>query len=245
MRGRNQPSRLKGGRSGPELPLVAPSLFGESATQTMRYICVEGPIGVGKTALAELLAKRLDAKLIKEAVEENPFLDKFYGDMRNYALQTQLFFLLSRHKQQSELLQSELFNHTVVSDYLFDKDRVFAHLNLTEHELTLYDRIYQFVAEEIPRPSIVVYLQARAEVLLARIRQRARKFEAAIDPEYLAELADAYNHYFMHYEDAPVLIVNTERLDFVASREDFEDLFRAIEETTAGRRFYSPRGKGR
>jgi len=212
---------------------------------TMRYICVEGPIGVGKTALAERLAERLGARLVKEVVEENPFLDKFYGDMQNWALQTQLFFLLARHKQQRELLQPELFNETVVCDYLFDKDRVFAHLNLTEHELALYDRIYQFVAQEIPKPTVVVYLQARVEVLLARIKQRARQFEAAIDPEYIAELADAYNHFFMHYDEAPVLIVNTERLDFVASREDFEDLFRAIDETTAGRRFYSPRGKGR
>jgi len=188
---------------------------------------------------------RLDAKLVKEAVEENPFLDKFYGDMRNYALQTQLFFLLARHKQQRELLQPDMFKETVVCDYLLDKDRIFAHLNLTEHELALYDNIYKFVAAEIPKPNIVVYLQARVDVLLARIRQRARKFEATIDPQYLAELTDAYNHYFMHYEAAPVLIVNTERLDFVASREDFEDLYRAIEETTAGRRFYSPRGKGR
>ncbi|MBN2464396.1 deoxynucleoside kinase [candidate division WOR-3 bacterium] len=211
----------------------------------MRYICIEGPIGVGKTALAELLASRLDARLVKEAVEENPFLDKFYGDMRSYAFQTQLFFLLSRHRQQSELLQTGLFDETIVCDYLFDKDKVFAHLNLTEHELTLYDRIYKFIAEEIPKPSVVVYLQARVDVLLARIRQRARRFEAAIDPQYLEELADAYNHYFMHYDAAPVLIVNTERLDFVANRQDFEDLYRAIEETTSGRRFYSPRGKGR
>ena len=245
MRSRSQPPRPRNPRAGSELRPTPPSLFAESVSQAMRYICIEGPIGVGKTALACLLAKRLDARLVKEAVEENPFLDKFYSDMRNYALPTQLFFLLSRHKQQSELLQSELFSRTVVCDYLFDNDRVFAHLNLTEHELTLYDRIYAFVAEEIPKPSIVVYLQARVDVLLARIRQRARKSEATIDPEYLAELADAYNHYFMHYEAAPVLIVNTERLDFVANREDFEDLFRAIEETTAGRRFYSPRGKGR
>ncbi len=211
----------------------------------MRYICVEGPIGVGKSALAERLAERLEAKLVTEVVEENPFLDKFYGDMRNYAFQTQLFFLLARHKQQRDLLQSELFHETVVCDYLFDKDRIFAHLNLTEHELALYDRIYAFVAQEIPKPSIVVYLQARVDVLLSRIKQRARQFEAAIDPQYLEELADAYNHFFMHYDAAPVLIVNTERLDFVASREDFEDLFRAIGETTTGRRFYSPRGKGR
>ena len=245
MRNRSQPAKLKGTRPESDLPMGAPSLFGESASQTMRYICVEGPIGVGKTALAELLAKRLDAKLVKEVVEENPFLDRFYGDMRNYALHTQLFFLVARHKQQCELAQPDLFHENVVCDYLFDKDRIFAHLNLNEHELALYDSIYKLVAGEVPKPSIVVYLQARADVLLARIRQRARKSEAAIDPEYLAELADAYNHYFMHYEAAPVLIVNTERLDFVASREDFEDLFRAIEETTAGRRFYSPRGKGR
>lgn len=211
----------------------------------MRYICIEGPIGVGKTALAGLLAQRLEAKLVSEAAEENPFLEKFYRDMRNYAFQTQIFFLLSRHQQQRELLQPELFHHTMVSDYLFDKDRVFAHLNLTEHELALYDRIYEFLAPEIPKPNLVVYLQARVDVLLARIRQRARQFEANIAPEYLEELADAYNHFFMHYEAAPVLIVNTERLDFVTSREDFSELFRAMEETTAGRRFYSPRGQGR
>jgi deoxyadenosine/deoxycytidine kinase len=132
-----------------------------------------------------------------------------------------------------------------VSDYLFDKDRIFAYLNLTEHELALYEKIYKFVTQEIPKPDLVVYLQARVEVLVGRIRQRARHFEAAIDPAYLESLGDAYNRFFMHYEGAPLLIVNTERLDFVANREDFEELFRAIEETTAGRRFYSPRGKGR
>jgi deoxyadenosine/deoxycytidine kinase len=211
----------------------------------MRYICVEGPIGVGKTALAERLAERLEAKLVKEVVEENPFLDKFYGDMRNYAFQTQLFFLLARHKQQRDLLQSELFHETVVSDYLFDKDRVFAYMNLTEHELALYERIYEFLVKEIPKPDLVVYLQARTDVLLARIKQRGRQFEAGIDPAYLSSLADAYNHFFMHYEAVPLLIVNTERLDFVTSHDDFEDLLRAIETTTSGRRFYSPRGKGR
>jgi deoxyguanosine kinase len=245
MRNRSQPPKPKGAKPEPERTSASPTLFGESAPRAMRYICVEGPIGVGKTALAELLAKRLDARLVKEVVEENPFLDRFYGDMRNYALHTQLFFLVARHKQQCELAQPDLFHENVVCDYVFDKDSIFAHLNLNEHELALYDSIYKLVAGEVPKPSIVVYLQARADVLLARIRQRARKFEAAIDPQYLEELADAYNHYFMHYEAAPVLIVNTERLDFVASREDFEDLFRAIEETTTGRRFYSPRGKGR
>jgi deoxyadenosine/deoxycytidine kinase len=211
----------------------------------MRYIAVEGPIGVGKTALAERLAQRLDAELVREVAEENPFLDRFYSDMRNYAFQTQVFFLLARHKQQLALSQPGLFHQTVVSDYLFEKDRIFAYLNLTEHELALYERIYKYLVKEVPKPDVVVYLQARSDVLMARIKQRGRQFEAAMDPAYVESLADAYNHFFLHYDAAPLLIVNTERLDFVASREDFEDLFKAIETTTSGRRFYSPRGKGR
>jgi len=211
----------------------------------VRYIAIEGPIGVGKTALAELLAKRLGARLVKEVVEENPFLERFYSDVRSYAFQTQVFFLLARHKQLRELKQAELFEQTVVSDYLFDRDRIFAGLNLTEHEFALYERIYEFVKEETPRPDTVVYLQARPEVLLARIRRRGRHFEEAIDPGYIESLANLYNAFFMHYEDAPLLIVNTDQLDFVSTREDFEELFRAIESTTAGRRFYSPRGKRR
>jgi len=211
----------------------------------MRYIAVEGPIGVGKTALAERLAQRLDAELVCEVVEENPFLDRFYSNMRDYAFQTQVFFLLARHKQQLALSQPGLFRQTVVSDYLFDKDRIFAYLNLTEHELALYERIYKYLVKEVPKPDVVVYLQARSDVLMARIKQRGRQFEAAMDPAYVESLANAYNHFFLHYDAAPLLIVNTERLDFVASREDFEDLFKAIETTTSGRRFYSPRGKGR
>lgn len=211
----------------------------------MRYIAIEGPIGVGKTALAELLAKRLGGRLVKEAVEENPFLARFYSDIRSYAFQTQVFFLLARHKQLRELKQAELFEQTVISDYLFDRDRIFAGMNLTEHEFALYERIYEFVKEETPRPDLVVYLQARPEVLLARIRQRGRQFEEAIDPGYIESLANLYNSYFMHYEDAPLLIVNTDQLNFVTTREEFEELLRAIESTTAGRRFYSPRGKRR
>lgn len=211
----------------------------------MRYIAVEGVIGAGKTALAERLAERLRARLVLEEVDENPFLDRFYQDIRAYAFQTQLFFLLSRHKQQQELRQPELFEETIVSDYLFDKDRVFAGLNLTEHELALYDRVYQLLSREVVRPDLIVYLQARTDVLLNRIKQRGRPYEAAIDPEYLDALANAYNHYFLHYDASPLLIVNTEQFDFVRSREDFEELFREIQTTTSGRRFYSPRGKGR
>lgn len=211
----------------------------------MNYIAVEGVIGVGKTALAERLATRLKAKLVLEEVEENPFIDRFYQDIRAHAFQTQLFFLLSRHKQQQELRQTGLFEQAVVSDYLFEKDRVFAALNLSEHEMSLYDKIYQLLVKDIARPDVVVYLQARTEVVLARIRQRGRPFEAAIEPEYLDSLSDAYNHFFMHYDATPVLIVNTERLDFVTDNEDFEELFKAIQTTNSGRRFYSPRGKGR
>jgi len=211
----------------------------------MRYIAVEGVIGVGKTALAERLSQRLKAKLVLEEVDENPFLDRFYQDVRGYAFQTQLFFLLSRHKQQESLRQPGLFEDCIISDYLFDKDRIFAGLNLTDHEYALYQRVYDLLAKDVAKPDLVVYLQARTEVLVNRIKQRARPYEQQIDPRYLEDLADAYNHFFMHYEAVPVLIVNTEQLDFVRNAEDFEDLFRAIETTTSGRRFYSPKGKGR
>ncbi|UCG42240.1 MAG: deoxynucleoside kinase [candidate division WOR-3 bacterium] len=211
----------------------------------MNYIAVEGVIGVGKTALAERLATRLDARLVLEEIEENPFIDRFYQDIRAHAFQTQLFFLLSRHKQQQELRQTGLFEQAVVSDYLFEKDRVFAALNLSEHEMSLYDKIYRLLVKDIAKPDVVVYLQARTDVVMSRIRQRGRPFEAAIEPEYLDSLSDAYNHFFMHYDATPVLIVNTERLDFVANNEDFEELLKAIQTTNSGRRFYSPRGKGR
>ena len=180
-----------------------------------------------------------------EEVETNPFLDRFYQDLRGYAFQTQLFFLLSRHRQQSELAQLGLFEENLVCDYLFEKDRVFAALNLTEHEMALYERVYAMLAREVRRPDLVVYLQAPTEIVLARIKKRGRPFEVGIDPDYIEKLSDAYNSYFMRYDGAPVLIVNTERSDFVSSHEDFEDLFRAVDSTQSGRRFYSPGGRGR
>lgn len=214
----------------------------------LKYIAVEGPICVGKTALAELLARRLQARLVKEAIEDNPFLEKFYRDSRSYAFQTQLFFLLTRHRQLRELSQVEmvlvdgaLVPGGVVSDYLFDKDRIYATLNLTENELALYYRIYDLLKGDIPKPDIVVYLQAQVEVLLARVRQRGRHFEADIDPDYVKSLANLYNSFFFRYEDAPVLIVNTDRLDFISEDDDFEELFRALLSHRSGRKFYSPR----
>lgn len=214
----------------------------ESA-RSLRYIVVEGPIGVGKTALAELLAERLGARLVKEAVEENPFLARFYVDMQKFAFQTQVFFLLSRHRQLRELIQMGLFEQRVVGDYLFEKDRIFANLNLTEHEFTLYTRIYDVVRTEVPRPDLVVYLQARTDVLLARIRRRGRPFEQNIDESYLESLSELYNSFFLHYEDAPLLIVNTDRLNYLTNPSEFERLLKAIEETKHGRRFYSAGGR--
>lgn len=221
--------------------------------QRVKYIAVDGPIGVGKTTLAKLLAQRLSAHLVCEVVEENPFLEKFYRDVRGYAFQTQLFFLLSRHHQLRETFQTRMIMvegelvpaPAVVSDYLFDKDRIYAALNLSEPELTLYYRIYDLVKGDIPTPDLVVYLQARVEVLLARIRQRGRNFESNIDPEYLGNLSNLYNSFFLHYEEVPVLIVNTERFNFVNNQEDFEKLFRAIVEHQQGRKFFSLRSRKR
>ncbi|MGQ9708249.1 MAG: deoxynucleoside kinase [bacterium] len=219
----------------------------------LRYLAIEGPIGVGKTPLAELLANRLQARLVCEMVEENPFLVKFYSDIRGFAFQTQIFFLLARHRQLQKIFQTEMVmverslvpEQAVVSDYMFDKDRIFATLNLTEHELALYYRIYDFIKKDIPRPDLVIYLQAQPEVLLGRIRQRGRLFEANIELDYLKTLSNLYNSFFLHYEEAPVLIVNSDRLDFLSNQEEFEELFRAILEHRSGRKFYSPQRRKR
>jgi deoxyguanosine kinase len=209
----------------------------------LRYIAIEGVIGVGKSELAKILAKRLNAECILEEVEENPFLSNFYKDMRSYSFQTQIFFLLSRHKQQLNLTQRNLFVERIVSDYLFDKDRIFAYLNLTEHELILYEKLYQFLVKDVRKPDLVVYLQGRVETLLDRIRKRGRPIEREMSSEYLEALADSYNRFFFHYEATPVLIVNTQNLDFIKNPKDFDNLFRAIMSAPEGRTFYSPKGE--
>ncbi len=209
----------------------------------IRYIAIEGMIGVGKTALAIKLAEKLNARCILEEVEENPFLPNFYQDMRTYALPTQLFFLLSRHRQQQQISQQVLFQERVVSDYTFYKDRVFAYLNLSEHELKLYEKIYDFLEKDVRKPDLVVYLQASIPLLLERIKKRGRSFEQEISPEYLEALSDAYSRFFLHYDATPLLIVNTANLDFVKKGEDFITLFKEIIATTQGRRFFSPKTK--
>jgi deoxyguanosine kinase len=207
-----------------------------------RYIVVEGPIGVGKTSLTRALCKRFRARGIFESVEENPFLASFYQDRNKFAFQTQLFFLLSRFKQQQDLFQQDLFSQVTVSDYLFAKDRIFASITLDSNELSLYERIYGLLGPRVMKPDLVIYLQARLEVLLARIKKRGREFERKFDAEYLAELSRTYNDFFHRYQETPLLVINTSDLDFVDSEEDFEELIRAISAIKHGTHFYQPMG---
>jgi deoxyadenosine/deoxycytidine kinase len=208
-----------------------------------RYIAVDGPTGVGKTALAERLAARLDATLVLEE-SENPFLPDFYADKPGAALQAQLFYLLSRHRQQTSLRQADLFRQTTICDYLFDRDKIFAYLNLDDNELFIYQRLYDLLVRDVPRPDLVVYLQAPTDVLVRRLRARRSDPEAAAfdpDPSYLKELNEAYHHFFFHYDATPLLVVETSQFDSDASDEALDDLVRQIRSMPGGTRYYVPR----
>jgi deoxyadenosine/deoxycytidine kinase len=207
-----------------------------------RYIVVEGPIGVGKTSLAQRLAQWFGGRTVLEVVEENPFLASFYQERQKYAFQTQLFFLLSRFKQQQELFQQDLFRAVTISDYLFAKDRIFASLTLDRNELTLYDRVFEALGTRVARPDLVIYLQARLDVLLARIRRRGREFERKFDPAYLEEVVKGYNEYFFHYSDSPLLVINTSDIDFVNDEADLENLISVIQKHRGGVHHYIPLG---
>ncbi len=209
-----------------------------------RYIAIEGPIGVGKSSLAELLANELNGRTLIEEVDANPFLPKFYADIKKYALQTQLFFLLSRYQQQKEMFQQELFNSTVISDYLFAKDRIFAYLNLDENELSLYEQVYRLLDTRIPKPDLVIYLQASTEVLLERIGRRNKDYEKGVKEEYLEKLIDAYNRYFFYYNDTPLLVVNTTEIDFVNNPADLTNLVKEIKHMRGGSQHYIPLSSG-
>lgn len=205
-----------------------------------RYIVVEGPIGVGKSSLTNIVAERFGARRVMEVVEENPFLASFYGDRAKFAFQTQMFFLLSRFKQQQELFQQDLFSAVTVSDYLFAKDRIFANLTLQSDELSLYERVFDALQPRVTRPDLVIYLQARMDVLLARIKKRGREFERKFDPDYLDGLCKAYNDFFFHYQDTPLLVVNTSDIDFVNNPADLEDLLSVVRQTRKGTVHYQP-----
>ena len=179
------------------------------------FIAIEGVIGAGKTALAQLLAERNNAQIILEQFEENPFLPKFYEDKKRYAFQTQLAFLASRFKQQEKMTSRDLFNQFLISDYIFEKDRIFARLNLDDDELALYDNIYGIMTGISAKPDLVIYLQCSVERLMENIEHRGRDYERHITPDYLQELSDAYNQFFYHYSKAPLMIINTSKIDFV------------------------------
>jgi len=207
-----------------------------------KYIVVEGPIGVGKTSLARILANEFQARTIFERIEDNPFLPKFYKSRETYAFQNQTFFLLNRYQQQMELAQYDLFNQNTIADYLFAKDQIFATLTLSAEELCLYQQIYALLNTRVPKPDLVVYLQARPEVLYKRIKKRDKKYERGVTFEYLAEVAQAYNQYFFHYDETPLLVVNTSEIDFVASSKDLADLIKEINHMGVGTQHYIPLG---
>ena len=210
--------------------------------KSLRYIVIEGPIGVGKTSLAKRLSPQFKARCILESPEENPFLQKFYRDRKKYAFQTQIFFLLNRYQQQREIRQIDLFNQVTITDYLFAKDRIFAYLNLDENELALYQRIYSLLDGRISTPDLVIFLQAKAEMLLARIRAREVEYEREIDIEYLRALSQAYNTFFFHYEESPLLVIDTSEIDFVNREEDLQNLIREIRSMRRGTWYYKPLG---
>ena len=205
-----------------------------------QYLAVEGPIGVGKTVVVERLAQRLEAHTILEEWSQNPFLRSFYDGGTGAAFQVELFFLLSRYRQQQELLQRRLFAQPSICDYVFEKSKLFAYLNLEDSELLIYEKLYALLAEGVPRPDLVVYLQAPTEVLMKRIRTRARPEETRLSDDYLAEVNRAYNHYFFHYSQTPLLVVNTAEVEFGKRPEHVDDLVKQIRQMGKGTQYYVP-----
>lgn len=208
--------------------------------QGFRSIAVEGNIGVGKTSLARLMVKRFGGRLVEERVDDNPFLERFYDDMGSYAFQTQLVFLMNRYKQQLTLGQHDLFDDLVVLDYMFARDRIFAHVNLSDDELALYERIAGELEAKLMRPRLLIYLQASSAVLFERIQMRGKDYERAISRDYLDALNDAFNHYFFNYSAGPLLVVNTDAMDFVNDERHFSDLMNRLAEPVVNTEFYVP-----
>jgi deoxyadenosine/deoxycytidine kinase len=210
------------------------------AESRARYLVVEGPIGVGKTSLAQLLAETLGAELLLERAEENPFLERFYRDPKHAALPTQLSFLFQRARQLQQLRQGDIFTPTRVADFMLEKDRLFAQLNLDDDEFSLYEQVYQHLTLDAPVPDLVVYLQAPVDVLLRRILRRGAAYEHYIQREYLERVAQAYAHFFHYYNRSPLLIVNASDINLVDSEADYGELVREIRRVRSGRHYFNP-----
>jgi len=206
------------------------------------YIAIEGVIGAGKTTLARMLARELKAELLLDDAMNNPFLPDFYKNPKLNAFSAQLFFLLTRYQQQQKLMVRDLFAQRIVADYTFARDRLFASVNLSERELLLYEKLLPLLTSEIPRPDLTIYLQASTPVLQERIRLRNVNFERTIDNNYINRLNDAFNYYFFHYEDSPLLVVKTDDIDFVRNEEDFKNLVEIIRKPVSGKKYYVPAG---
>ena len=208
--------------------------------RNLNYIAIEGPIGVGKTSLAKLLSKRLSAKLILENFEENPFLSEFYNDPTRFAFQTQLFFLLQRYQQQQDIRQVDMFHNLLISDYMFIKDRLFASLNLDDKEMNLYDSIANMMERNVINPDLIIYLQADTATLMKNIDKRGRNFESNISYEYINELNEIYTEYFFRYNDTPLVIINTNNIDFVHNPDDLDQVIQYIKQPVSGTKFFNP-----
>jgi deoxyguanosine kinase len=207
-----------------------------------RFIAVEGAIGAGKTSLVNLLEQQYGARVILEENDSNPFIVKFYEDQETYSFQTQIYFLLSRYNQYMELAQRDLFNSVVVIDYLFQRDNIFAQLNLEDHEYRLYEQIYNLINSKTPKPDLVIFLQASTEVLLERVSKRGREYESFMDPDYLDSVNKAFNNFFFYYSDTPLLVINTNEIDFVEKKCDLEELINKVNSHRIGREYYNPLG---
>ena len=207
--------------------------------RNLNYIAIEGPIGVGKTSLAKLLSKRLSAKLILENFEDNPFLSEFYNDPGRFAFQTQLFFLLQRYQQQQDIRQVDMFHNLLISDYMFIKDRLFASLNLDDKEMNLYDSIANIMERNIINPDLIIYLQADTSTLMKNIDKRGRDFENNISYDYINALNEIYTEYFFRYNDTPLVIINTNNIDFVNNDEDLDQVIEYIRQPVSGTKFFN------
>ena len=209
-----------------------------------RHIALEGPIGVGKTSLVQILAQRFEGVMVLEDIS-NPFLPAFYEGRAGAAFQVQVYFLLSRFQQQREIRQMNLFQDLVLADYTFPKDRIFAYLNLGDDDLKVYEKLYPVLEQEVAKPDLVIYMQASLPVLIERIAQRGRDYEADIDPEYLKRLSEAYSYFFFHYRETPLLVVNTDDIDFVNNPADLDALVQQIIRCRRGTQVYVPLGTNR